>query len=63
MTLQVSLPFAVDSEGARSELDAGKCSLRVVLPFRPFKDVLAEVCLAPFFKVEVLIFKASGLSI
>lgn len=43
VTLQVVLPFAVTTKGASAELDAGKRSLRVALPFRPFKDVLAEV--------------------
>lgn len=41
--VQIDLPFAVTSEGARAALDIEHQTLRVELPFRPFKDVLAEV--------------------
>lgn len=41
--MQIELPFAVTSEGARATLDIKHQTLRLELPFRPFKDVLAEV--------------------
>lgn len=41
--MQIELPFAVTSEGARATLDIKHQTLHLELPFRPFKDVLAEV--------------------
>ena len=43
--LKLSLPFAVDANLGKAEIiDAGK-SLHLLLPFKPYRSFIEEVCM------------------